>query len=92
MNHSRTTLCGTKEGILQDIRSIQYNDSPVYPNYPEEYEFRDGAKVFIITDIYRKVLDPGDENTPPTLSEDYYCHLILPEQYDTSHLLNIYNE
>lgn len=92
MNFLRITLTGTKDEILSDIRSLQYKGEAVYPKYPEGYEFREGKDVFIVTDIYHKQMRDGEDLSNVVLSENYYCHLILPENYDTSHLLNICNE
>ena len=94
MSYTKVTLKASLEAVLADIQSILKDDSPVYPNYPEDYE-QIGASVydrFIVTPPRQEIITPGtynelgEEITPPVLG-DYISHLVLPAGYDTSHFI-----
>lgn len=94
MTYTKLTLKGSLAAVLADIQSILKDGSPIYPNYPEDYE-QIGDSVhdrFIVTPPRQEILTPGtynelgEEITPPVLG-DYISHLVLPAGYDTSHFI-----
>ena len=90
--YTKEILKGSKSAVLADIKSIQHNGLPIYPNYPEDYE-QIGTSVhdrFVVTPPRQEILTPatyneaGEEITPPVMG-DFISKLVLPEGYDTSH-------
>ena len=94
--YTKATLRGSLEAVLADIRAIQLNGTPIYPNYPEGYEVM-GSSVFdrfVVTTPRQLVITPaefneaGEEITPAVMG-DYECKVVLPSGYDTSHFKTI---
>tara|TARA_R110001592_G_scaffold268269_3_gene534533 strand:- start:44546 stop:44839 length:294 start_codon:yes stop_codon:yes gene_type:complete len=92
MNYTNLTLKGSLAAVLTDIKSIQNNGEPVYPNYPADYETI-GNTVhdrFIVTEPRQEVITPatfnqaGEEVSAAVLG-DYVSILVLPAGYDTGH-------
>jgi hypothetical protein len=92
MSYTKATLKGSKAAVLADIRSIQKDGEPAYPEYPEGYEVT-GSSAFeryVVTPPRKEVITPatynesGEEITPAVLG-DFISKLVLPAGYDTSH-------
>lgn len=90
--YTKVTLQGSYEAVIADIRSIQMNGEPVYPNYPEGYEVM-GSNAFdrfVVTPPRQLVVTPAEFDSEGNVTQeavlgDWQSKLVLPAGYDVSH-------
>jgi len=95
-NYTKATLkAPTKAAIIADIQSLSWNGEQVYPDFPEDYERSFNAfERFVVMPPRQIVISPatyneaGEEITPATMG-DWACELVLPKNYNTSHLTTV---
>lgn len=97
MNYTKDTLkATTKQAIIDDIKSLTWNEEQVYPDYPEDYEKSFGPfERFVVSGIRQEVLEPAEfdaqgNETKAAVLGDWKCILVLPLGYDTSTLATLF--
>lgn len=95
--YTKATLkAATKEAIIDDIKSLTWNDEQVYPDFPNDYEKSFGPfERFVDTEPRQEVLEPAEfdaqgNETKAAVLGDWKCILVLPLGYDTSTLATLF--
>lgn len=99
MSYTKGQLSATtKKAVINDIKAIEWEGEPVYPDYPDGYEVaKSSFKRFIVTPPRREVLEPAEFDSDGNKVKaaklgNWRSKLVLPEGFNLSVFKTLSND